>query len=113
MNIFIIQTIIYETSNHPRIQQVIALVKNMLIARAASAAARRGTLSHRGIAVAVSSQQFRDERGGEHSGSSTAHVGTLLVAAAAAAGLCPNILGDKSAGCCGIAGVVGGSGDAR
>ncbi len=93
----------------------------MLIARAVSAAARRSTscnivsnLSQRGIAVAVSSQQyFRDERGGEHSGSSTAHVGKLILAAAAAAGLCPSILGDKSAGCCGIAGVVGGSGDAR
>jgi hypothetical protein len=86
----------------------------MLIVRAISTAARHGTLSHRGIAVAVSSQHFfRDERGGEHSGSSTTHVGKLLVAAAAAAGLCPSFLEDKSAGCCGIAGVVGGSGDAR
>jgi hypothetical protein len=85
----------------------------MLIVRAISTAARHGTLSHRGIAVAVSQHFFRDERGGEHSGFSTAHVGKLLVAAAATAGLCPSFLEDKSAGCCGIAGVVGGSGDAR
>lgn len=93
----------------------------MLITRVASAAARRtpsnvnavSKLSQRGFAVAASSQQFHDQRGGEHAGSSTAHVGKLIVAAAAAAGLCPTILGDKSADCCGIAGVVGGSGDAR
>lgn len=61
--------------------------------------------------MAASSQQFHDQRAEPHSAS--AHVGKLLFAAAAATGLCPSILGDKSADCCGIAGVVGGSGDAR
>jgi hypothetical protein len=91
----------------------------MLIARAVSTAARRSTtssnvvsnLSQRGFAVAASSQQFHDQRAEPHFAS--AHVGKLLFAAAAAAGLCPSIVGGKSADCCGIAGVVGGSGDAR
>ncbi len=87
----------------------------MIVARAVSAAARRAprsvvtNLSHRGFAVAASQQSY-EQKGGDHSGSS--RVGKLLVAAAAAAGMSP-IWGDNSADCCGIAGVVGGSGDAR
>eukprot|EP00579_Thalassiosira_antarctica_P005713 CAMPEP_0201882656 /NCGR_PEP_ID=MMETSP0902-20130614/14330_1 /ASSEMBLY_ACC=CAM_ASM_000551 /TAXON_ID=420261 /ORGANISM="Thalassiosira antarctica, Strain CCMP982" /LENGTH=702 /DNA_ID=CAMNT_0048411235 /DNA_START=93 /DNA_END=2201 /DNA_ORIENTATION=- len=88
----------------------------MNISRVLSTAARRAPassayiaakMSRRGFAVAAS-QQIQHQ--GENANSS--RVGGLLAAAAAAAGASA-ILANDRADCCGIAGVVGGTGDAR
>jgi len=64
--------------------------------------------SRRGFAVAAT-QQFQQQHQNE---SSNARVGSLLAAAAAAAGASAMMSNDR-ADCCGIAGVVGATGDAR
>jgi hypothetical protein len=93
------------------------------ISRVVSAAARRrppaaafsssaAKLSQRGFAVAASQQVASQwHHGSENHGYST-RVGGLLAAAAAVVGASAIASNDR-ADCCGIAGVVGGSGDAR
>jgi len=83
----------------------------MNISRAISTAARRAptvttSVSQRGFAVAAT-QQIQNTENATSSNSRA-----LLAAAAAAAGASAIVANDK-ADCCGIAGVVGGSGDAR
>jgi hypothetical protein len=89
----------------------------MNISRVLSIPARRApvakssvvaNLSHRGFAVAAC-QQLNNAR---NESATSPHVGALLAAAAAAMGASA-VLGKDRAECCGIAGVVGGSGDAR
>lgn len=72
-----------------------------------------GKLSQRGFAVAAS-QQLQSNQGAENANNSS-RVHGLLAAAAAAAGMTAiaNEKNDRTAECCGIAGVVGASGDAR
>ena len=65
-------------------------------------------VSHLGFAVAACQQLHNP---GNESATSS-RVGGLFAAAAAAMGASV-VLGNDSADCCGIAGVVGGSGDAR
>jgi len=83
----------------------------MNISRAISTAARRAptvttSVSQRGFAVAAT-QQIQNTENGSNSRA-------LLAAAAAAAGASAIVANDTNkADCCGIAGVVGGSGDAR
>lgn len=92
-----------------------------IVARRAPSSAAFSTatsrMSQRGFAIAATQQiqsrvQYRYN--GEHaSGSgSSLRVGGLLAAAAAAAGASAMAMNDR-AECCGIAGVVGASGDAR
>mmetsp|Transcript_3593 Transcript_3593/g.6940 ORF Transcript_3593/g.6940 Transcript_3593/m.6940 type:complete len:708 (-) Transcript_3593:162-2285(-) len=73
---------------------------------ASIAAANR--ISQRGFAVAATQQTQRRSEENVNSG----RVGALLAAAAAAAGASATAANDR-ADCCGIAGVVGGTGDAR
>ena len=89
----------------------------MTISRVLSIAARRApvarssvvaNVSHRGFAVAAC-QQLHNARG---ESAKSPRVGALLAAASAAMGASA-VLGNDHTDCCGIAGVVGGSGDAR
>ena len=93
-----------------------------IVARRAPSSAAFSTatsrMSQRGFAIAATQQiqsrvQYRYN--GEHasgSGSSLRVGGLLAAAAAAAAGASAMAMNDR-ADCCGIAGVVGASGDAR
>lgn len=79
------------------------------VARRAPSAASAAKVSQRGFAVAAT-QQIQNNHS-ENVASS--RVGGLLAAAAAAAGASAIMSNDTKADCCGIAGVVGASGDAR
>ena len=100
----------------------------MNISRVLSTAARRASIRsaagsrsvnklspQRGFAVAASQQLQNNNQGAENSNNSSARVHGLLAAAAAAAGMMAmaNQKNDRTAECCGIAGVVGATGDAR
>ncbi len=87
----------------------------MNISRVLSIAARRApvarcvaNVSHRGFAVA-SCQQLHNAR---NESATSPRVGALLASAVASMGVSV-VLGNDRSDCCGIAGVVGGSGDAR
>lgn len=79
------------------------------VARRAPSATSAAKVSQRGFAVAAT-QQIQNNHS-ENVASS--RVGGLLAAAAAAAGASAIMSNDTKADCCGIAGVVGASGDAR
>ena len=100
-----------------RFQPSIPASSAMTISRVFSIAARRAPIArssvvanvaHRGFAVAAC-QQLHNSRG---ESATSPRVGALLAAASAAMGASA-VLGNDHADCCGIAGVVGGSGDAR
>jgi hypothetical protein len=100
-----------------RFQPSIPASSAMTISRVLSIAARRApvarssvvaNVAHRGFAVAAC-QQLHNSRG---ESATSPRVGALLAAASAAMGASA-VLGNDHAECCGIAGVVGGSGDAR
>ena len=100
-----------------RFQPSIPASSAMTISRVLSIAARRApvarssvvaNVAHRGFAVAAC-QQLHNSRG---ESATSPRVGALLAAASAAMGASA-VLGNDHADCCGIAGVVGGSGDAR
>ena len=83
------------------------------IRSAASRSVSKKLSPQRGFAVAAS-QQLQNNQGAENANNSRVQHG-LLAAAAAAAGMTAMANGenDRTAECCGIAGVVGASGDAR
>lgn len=79
--------------------------------RAPNAIAASSKISQRGFAIAATQQAAQTQ---QQSSQSDAHrrVGGLLAAAAAASALAASN-SNETADCCGIAGVVGGSADAR
>ena len=87
----------------------------MNVSRVLSTAAKRAPttaaskISQRGFAVAAT-QQAQSHSNSQQTTSDSRLVGGVFAAAAAASALAANT---EKADCCGIAGVVGGSGDAR
>lgn len=87
----------------------------MNVSRVLSTAAKRAPttaskISQRGFAVAAT-QQAQSHSNNQQTTSDSRLVGGVFAAAAAASALAAS--NTEKADCCGIAGVVGGSGDAR
>ena len=80
-------------------------------AKRAPTAIAASKISQRGFAIAATQQAAQNQQQQSQSSDSLHRVGGLLAAAAAASALA--VSNNEMADCCGIAGVVGGSDDAR
>ena len=97
------------------ISRVLSSARQASIRSAASSRSVNKLSPQRGFAVAASQQLQNYNQGAENANNSSARVQHgLLAAAAAAAGMTAMAnQNDRTAECCGIAGVVGATGDAR